>query len=680
MAPNSSSSTAPKPPTRPSRQYDIVVIGATGFTGELVVEYLIRRQTRRPNEKFKFAIAGRNIDKLHKVKQTVKQNLTIRDDRSFRYAKSKSTESSKSTAAEDEEKKKAKQKALMAKEKVVPEEFNPEYIEKQCALVDNIDTLLVKDLCTDTENLEKIVKSTTVILTTAGPFELYGKRLVELCAKYGTDYTDITGEANFVQWSIENVDKKAVENKARIVHCVGYDSLPSDLGCAYVLEEMKKRGGNEIGLPPAEYAAKDNSSTTPYYEVKYMVGATKGGVSGGTVATVVNGVRKARAEVLKYVVNSLSFLQKGEKLLEATAAGPEPSSKAAIGTPASLLIQKCSTKPGKDSSASVSKAENQDLIGPDQIFFNYDSDLDRFTVPWLMQYINTRIVNRTNWVVKKLPVKYTEAVWIKDDLFGINKMLRNGLSSRSSIGKNSQNLKSDNPGTWFHSLFVDRITWLITFLTAITSSVLFGLIVVMLFAIPGFDVMIEWWFPPGSGPNQDQLDNGFFTIHFFGLVKKTSKDHKTSSNIISREIIDVLCPFVEKVMKFWKRLLFGSKAGGGQDSESDEFLVTKVTLYMNRGDPGYRNTAKMISEASLRLLEIRRKEEEVDDDPGAHQGMHQPTHYREEKVESFGVLTPFEALGMNESLHEFIEQIRDERNPGGIFQLFVDGDETKKLS
>ncbi|MFC0625587.1 saccharopine dehydrogenase family protein [Kribbella deserti] len=154
------------------RQYDIVVFGATGFTGRLTAEYLAKFA---PAE-LKWALAGRNRTKL----EAVRDELGLSVD------------------------------------------------------------LLEADV-TDPESLAKLAASTGAVITTVGPYVLYGEGLVAACAEAGTDYLDLTGEQEFVDTMYVKYHQRAVETGARIVHCCGFDSIPYDIGVQYAVEQLPER-------------------------------------------------------------------------------------------------------------------------------------------------------------------------------------------------------------------------------------------------------------------------------------------------------------------------------------------------------------------------------------------------------------------------------------------------------
>ena len=155
------------------RKYDLVVWGATSFTGKLVTEYLFNKHR---SSKIKWAIAGRNLDKLEKVRsQVADENIPIFIADSF-----------------------------------------------------------------DEESLLKFVKKTRVVCSTVGPYSLYGTKLVKLCVENNTNYCDITGEAHWIRTLIDDYHEEAKSKKIKIVNSCGFDSIPSDMGVYFIQNEIKK--------------------------------------------------------------------------------------------------------------------------------------------------------------------------------------------------------------------------------------------------------------------------------------------------------------------------------------------------------------------------------------------------------------------------------------------------------
>ncbi|MCO4771278.1 MAG: saccharopine dehydrogenase NADP-binding domain-containing protein [Deltaproteobacteria bacterium] len=161
------------------RTYDVVVYGATGFTGKLVAEYLLSARPTSPSkDDLRWAIAGRNEAKLDAVR-----------------------------------------KDLGAPE--LP--------------------ILVAD-SQDGAALDAITSQTKVIITTVGPFYAYGQEVVASCVRNGTHYCDLTGETHFARAMDRKHHAAAIESGARIVNNAGYDSIPSDLGVWMMHEAMKEKG------------------------------------------------------------------------------------------------------------------------------------------------------------------------------------------------------------------------------------------------------------------------------------------------------------------------------------------------------------------------------------------------------------------------------------------------------
>ena len=118
-------------------------------------------------------------------------------------------------------------------------------------------------------SLEAMAARTRVVLTTVGPYSRYGLPLVAACAKTGTDYADLTGEAMFVRQSIDDYHKQAVDTGARIVHACGFDSIPSDMSVYELFRRARQDGTGEL------------------VDTNYVLRSFSGGVSGGTIASMI---------------------------------------------------------------------------------------------------------------------------------------------------------------------------------------------------------------------------------------------------------------------------------------------------------------------------------------------------------------------------------------------------------
>src|SRR3954465_10873821 len=92
--------------------------------------------------------------------------------------------------------------------------------------------------CTDEKSIADVGAPPPVVITTVGPYVSYGEPLVKACAEHGTDYTDLTGEPEFVDRMYLKYHKQAETSGARIVHACGFDSIPHDLGTRFTVEQL----------------------------------------------------------------------------------------------------------------------------------------------------------------------------------------------------------------------------------------------------------------------------------------------------------------------------------------------------------------------------------------------------------------------------------------------------------
>mmetsp|Transcript_9171 Transcript_9171/g.19863 ORF Transcript_9171/g.19863 Transcript_9171/m.19863 type:complete len:448 (+) Transcript_9171:156-1499(+) len=177
------------------KKFDIVLFGVTGFTGKLAAEYLIDR-CRNDYATLSWACSARNQAKAEKVLNELVKTV----------ASGNGNENSNPSP--------------------------PEILQ-----VD----LLCKTQEEETK-LRQIVQSTKVCLTCSGPFELYGKKLVQICAEEGVHYADITGETDFVREMIVKHDQTARNTGACIIPHCGNDCIPSDLTVMEINKFAKKNG------------------------------------------------------------------------------------------------------------------------------------------------------------------------------------------------------------------------------------------------------------------------------------------------------------------------------------------------------------------------------------------------------------------------------------------------------
>jgi short subunit dehydrogenase-like uncharacterized protein len=127
-------------------------------------------------------------------------------------------------------------------------------------------------------SLNDMAARARVVVTTVGPYTKYGLPLVAACAAAGTDYADLTGETMFVRESIDTYHERAIDTGARIVHACGFDSVPSDLTVYALFKQVRRDGTGELG------------------ETNFVVRGLAGGLSGGTIASMMEVMATASAD------------------------------------------------------------------------------------------------------------------------------------------------------------------------------------------------------------------------------------------------------------------------------------------------------------------------------------------------------------------------------------------------
>jgi len=261
-------------------KYDLILLGATGFTGKLVLKYLLRNYVGKPykasDKPFKFAICGRSESKLKATLDAARQELG-------------NTDASSQNNQVD----------VLVADLVLdfPTPTSPKEEEA------NGRTL---------KTLSDHVKSTRVVASTAGPFIRYGEHLVRFCAEHGVDYTDITGETNFVRRMIDKYDDTARESGAKIVSLCAFDCSPWDLSVFRLSQEAAKH-------------KKQLSAIRSYFDANSSI-------SGGTIETMYNITNEWRS-VLQPPRGALGF----DPLMKSRSSNEESSSHTSINLP--LMIQ-----------------------------------------------------------------------------------------------------------------------------------------------------------------------------------------------------------------------------------------------------------------------------------------------------------------------------------------------------
>ena len=249
------------------RQFDIVVYGATGYTGRLVAEYLASHYKGKGP---KWAMAGRSMAKLEEVRELIGAPT---------------------------------------------------------------DTPLIEANSDDPASMAALAHSARVILTTVGPYQLYGEPLVKACAEAGTDYADLCGEPGWMREMIDRYDTAAKASGARIAFSSGFDSIPFDLGVLMLQKASVARFGQ------------------PAPRVKGRVRAMQGSFSGGTAASL--------TETMKAVA-------KNPKLIP-------------------ILQSPFGLTPGFEGPSQ-----------PMGLVPEYEESVGKWAAPFIMATINTKNVHRTN--------------------------------------------------------------------------------------------------------------------------------------------------------------------------------------------------------------------------------------------------------------------------------------------
>ncbi len=217
--------------------------------------------------------------------------------------------------------------------------------------------------CNDIASLEAFVARTKVVCSVVGPYSKYGSELVKACARRGTDYCDLTGEAHWIRTMIDAYQAEAERSGARIVTACGFDSIPSDFGVFFLQQEAQQLHGTHCP------------------QVRMRVTSMRGGFSGGTAASLVHGVEVGPRDksVLRDMTEPYSLCPAGER------DGPD--------------------SPDKMMSVKV----------------EYDSDLEGWTKPFFMAPVNCKIVRRTNALLGYpygRGFRYEEASWVGGGIRG----------------------------------------------------------------------------------------------------------------------------------------------------------------------------------------------------------------------------------------------------------------------
>jgi len=189
----------------------------------------------------------------------------------------------------------------------------------------------------DPVSLAALARVARVVVSTVGPYRAQGLALVEACAAAGTDYADLTGEVLFIRDSIDRCHDSAARAGARLVHCCGFDSVPSDIGVLMLHHTARADGAGDL------------------LDTTLAVTALRGGISGGTIASLMGQQDEVRASAERRRV---------------------------VGDPYAL---------SPDRAAEPDLGDERDLD-----WVTYDGDLRMWTGPFAMAGLNTRVVRRSN--------------------------------------------------------------------------------------------------------------------------------------------------------------------------------------------------------------------------------------------------------------------------------------------
>lgn len=222
----------------------------------------------------------------------------------------------------------------------------------------------------DDAALDAMTAATRVLVSTVGPYDLYGSQVVAACVNNGTDYCDLTGEAQWMRKMIDQHQGQAEKSGARIVHNCGFDSIPSDLGVWFTQQQAQAQFGEHC------------------QQIKMRVKAAKGGASGGTIASMLNIVEQA---------------------------GKDPALRKELQNPYSIT-------PEQDGRKGIRQPNVSAPV--------YDEDAKSWLAPFVMAAINTRVVHRSHALLGypwgRESFLYDEAMLMGADFKG--RMLATGMA------------------------------------------------------------------------------------------------------------------------------------------------------------------------------------------------------------------------------------------------------------
>jgi short subunit dehydrogenase-like uncharacterized protein len=337
-----------------AKKYDLILFGATSFVGKIMCRYMLEHYPL--DGELSWAIAGRSSSKLSDLKASL-------------------------------------------------------------AELGNVEPLeMLSADASDQQSLVDMCRQTKVVITTVGPYDLYGEPLIKACVETGTDYCDLTGEVQWMHRMIGQYEEQAKVSGARIAHTCGFDSIPSDLGVFFLQQASIKQYGRTCDT------------------VKMRVKALKGGISGGTVSSMINLVKQATSDstLRKIVTNPYAICPEGHAF--------------------------------KNRQHNQSGAE-------------FDESYGRWTAPFVMAGINTRVVHRSNALL--------------NNLYGENFLYDEAMLTS---GRLSATMMSMAIGSFMLGAAIPPTRW----------------------------ILENWVVPkPGEGPTPQQQEKGFYDLRFVGVSSES---------------------------------------------------------------------------------------------------------------------------------------------------------------
>lgn len=280
------------------------------------------------------------------------------------------------------------------------------------------DVDLIEASIDDPASLDNMTSSTVILLAAAGPFDIMGTPIVDSCLRSATHYLDITGETQWVRKIIDKHHNAASEKKLKIVPCCGFDCIPSDMACYFMVSQMKLRN-----LEPME--------------VRFILGDVKGSFSNGTASTMIHLFASSSIKSLLQLLNPYYL-----NPLHPNGSLAVPRDKRTVWNAADT------NTPG------------------------YDSKFGFWTMPYIMQGVDCRIVNRSNSV----------GGWHYGEKFVFTERMKVGGVISAVLG---------------------------SIMVAIT-----GLLLMLPFTRPVIKACIS---RPGQGPSEAVQQTGFFRIKLWGV-------------------------------------------------------------------------------------------------------------------------------------------------------------------